>query len=78
MCVYIPKNKQRTIVINETTDIFVSVRQKEKKIRRNCVKKKKTNYTGKKEKQQNIVQGYIIIKIKKKIYSDLTHKTNKK
>jgi hypothetical protein len=76
MCVYIPKKKQRTIVIDETTDIFVSVRQK--KNQEKLCEEKKINYTGKKEKQQSIVQGYIIIKIKEKIYSDLTHKTNKK
>jgi hypothetical protein len=37
------------------------VYDKEKKSGQNCVKKRRS-YTGKKEKQQNIIQGYIIKK----------------
>jgi len=54
------QGQQRTVVINETTGMFMSVRQR-KKIRTKLCKKRRS-YTGKKEKQQNIIQGYIIKK----------------
>jgi hypothetical protein len=69
--------QQRTIVLNETTDMFMSVRQK-KKPGQNCVKKK--SHTGKKENSKTYFEGHIIIKDEENLLEIKvsTHKTEKK
>jgi len=63
MCVYISKRKKdnRTVVANETTDMFMSVRQK--KTRTKLCKK---IIQEKKESGKYILQGYIIRKKRQK------------
>jgi hypothetical protein len=66
------QGQQRTVVINETTGMFMSVRQR-KKIRTKLCKKKKKLYRKKRETAKHNSGLYY----QKRIYSDLTHKTEK-